>query len=731
MNDRTGASAFAVALVAATALSGLARAEDQAQPKAPKSDSTVDQVVVTGSRVRVLEQFTPTGSRLNLSAKETPATLDVINANLIQARGFLNVEEAADSMPGVTSGGAPGDLENFHIRGFSDTQITVLHNGIYVGPSDMVNRPQNSFNVQSVEILKGPSSILYGQGAIGGAINVVNKAPTFGAPTYNAYGAIGSFGTTAIGVGGSARLTDDLAGRIDISRTSTDGYVKNTHGDSFDATMSLLWKPRSNLDVQLSLDILKDHPSGYWGTPLVPSTFATSPLTGVVTTSNGYTLDSRMRYVNYNVSDSQISSTQYWPQLFVKWRPADDLTLENYTYYYSATRKWIDSESYAFNPTTNLIDRDRFFVFHDQKLFGDQASASYTHDIFGMANQFVIGMDYSHLDFVRSRGFPDGDSVDPLNPSPGLFGPIVPRVSPTKWDDVAVFFEDIFSITPQLKVVTGARYDYLNLTRQNYNADGSFDASSSFKHVYQPFTYRVGIVYDINKYVTPYISYTTGQDPVGDNIFTVNANQNFSLGHSWQVEGGVKASAPENRASMTFAVYEIRRNNVLQSISPDVAVPIGSEGSKGFEATGDARLTRDWTVNANLAYTDAKYENFKYVDANGNLIDASGNQIPNAPKWLANVWTSYTHVAGLPLELGGGLRFVGARSGNTADTLRLNAYTTLNVYATYSITPHIDVSFRIDNLTDKAYAQSADINYPTEVILGRPRYFQFDVAAHF
>ncbi len=63
--------------------------------------------------------------------------------------------------------------------------------------------------------------------------------------------------------------------------------------------------------------------------------------------------------------------------------------------------------------------------------------------------------------------------------------------------------------------------------------------------------------------------------------------------------------------------------------------------------------------------------------------------------------------------------------------MRLNAYTTLNVYATYSITPHIDVSFRIDNLTDKAYAQSADINYPTEVILGRPRYFQFDVAAHF
>ena len=731
MSDFVRLSAFVGSLLAASALTGLARAQDQTPAAPDRPSASSSELVVTGEHVRRLEQFTPTGSRLNLAAKETPATLDVINSATMLTRGFLNVEEAANTMPGVSSGGAPGDLENFHIRGFSDTQITVLHNGIYVGPSDMVNRPQNSFNVESVEILKGPASVLYGQGAIGGAINVVNKAPTFGAPMLNVYAAGGSFGTYAIGLGGSTRLTDNLAVRLDVSRTATNGFVNRTYGDSTDLTVSMLWKPTDRLDVQFSFDFLTDHPTGYWGTPLVPSIFAAQPLNGVISTPTGDTLDARMRFVNYNVADWYINSTNYWPQLFLKWRPNDYVTIENYTYYYHAERNWLDSESYAFNPTTSMIDRDRFFVFHKQKLFGDQASASLDYPLFGLKNQLVVGIDYSHLDFVRSRGFPNGDSVDPFNPSPGLFGPVVPRVSPTKWDDTALFFEDVLYVTDRFKLVTGSRYDILALDRRNYNADGSLNAGSGFSRTYHPITYRVGLVYDLNQYITPYISYTTGQDPVGSNIFTVNSDEDFSLGKSRQIEGGVKASAPGNRASLTVAVYDIRRNNVLQAIAPDLSVPIGSESSRGFEVTGDAKVTENMTVNANLAYTDAKYRKFNYVDANGGVVDASGKQIPDSPKWLGNVWASYARPFGLPLQLGGGVRYVGDRAGNTANTLVLKAYTTLNAYVTYSVKPNVAVSFRVDNLTDKVYAQSADIFYPTEVLLGRPRYFQVDISAQF
>src|SRR5262249_27265132 len=156
-----------------------------------------------------------------------------------------------------------------------------------------------------------------------------------------------------------------------------------------------------------------------------------------------------------------------------------------------------------------------FFVFHDQSQWGDQGSLTYKSDPFGLMNSFVLGFDYSHLSFVRSRGFPDGDSVDPFNPSPGLFGPIQERVSPTRWNDTAFFLEDALSLMPNLKFVTGARYDVFDLVRENYDVAGNFLAASSFARSFHPFSWRAGFVYDVTPDISPYISFSTAQDPPG------------------------------------------------------------------------------------------------------------------------------------------------------------------------------------------------------------------------
>jgi iron complex outermembrane receptor protein len=721
--------------VSAVVVSGVTIAADSGGPPAA---AELNEVTVTAAKMRSLEQFTPTGSRLGLSAQELPASLDVIDNDEMIGRGFFNVQQAADSQPGVTSGGSPGDQSQFSMRGFTGNQITTLRNGLYVGPSNMTTRDQNSFNVASVEILKGPASVLYGQGAIAGALNVVDKAPSFGAPQVEGLATSGSFDTTNVGIGGTTHFGDSFAVRADFSRTSTAGYVRNP-SNTTEATVTGLWKATPTLDVQLTIDWLEDNPSNYYGTPLVPASFATDSLNGVISGSTGLALDRRMQFVNYNVGDSYIHSQQVWPQLLVKWSPNDRLTVQNFTYYFHAHREWDNAETYSLT-TVGLdgitplpspqINRDRFYVFHKQNLVGDEGSATYKSSIFGMANTLVGGFDYSHLNFNRIRGFPNNDLVDPFNPSPGLFGPLLSpgdlteRQSPTHWDDYAAFFEDVIDLAPQLKLVTGGRYDKLDLDRQNFNTSG-LELKNSFTQNYTSNNWRVGVVYNITDYVTPYVSWTTGKDPPGtNNIFLVNAPEGtFALSSSHQIEAGIKGRTPGGIADVVLSVYDIKRSNLLVQTSQETQAT-ADQTSKGIEVSGDVKILPNWTVSANASYTDSVYTAFTDPSTGSSYTDV---QPANIPRFTGNLWTSVRHIGGLPLEIGGGVRYLSNRPGNTANTLILDKYALVNGYASYEVKPGVLVTGRVNNLFNKAYAQWADIYYPSELILGQPRYWEIGV----
>lgn len=737
MHTRTGGRSwrFAIALISLGGSAPYVWADNAADTSQP---ATLDTVTVTAAKLRSLEQFTPTGSRLGLSAQELPATLEVIDNDEMLGRGFFNVQQAADSQAGVTSGGSPGDQSQFSMRGFTGNQITVLRNGLYIGPSNMTTRDQNSFNVGSVEILKGPASVLYGQGAIAGAVNVVDKAPSFGASQIEGLASSGSYDTVNVGIGGTTHFGDTLALRADFSRTSTEGYVQHSPSNTTEATVTALWKPTSTLDVQFTIDWLEDNPSTYYGTPLVPASFATQPLTGVISSSSGLALDRRMQFVNYNVGDASIHSSQSWPQLLLKWTPNEHLTVQNFTYYFHARRAWEDAETYQLT-TTDLsgnplpspqINRDRFYVFHQQNLIGDEGSVTYTGAVFGLPNTVVGGFDYSHLNFNRVRGFPDNDLVDPFNPSPGLFGPLlqpgelVPRDSPTHWNDYAAFFEDVIELAPPVKLVTGARYDRLELQRQNFNTQG-VELTNGFSKTYSSTNWRVGLVYNVNDYVTPYVSWTTGKDPPGsNNIFLVNAPEGeFALSSSHQVEAGVKARSPGNSADVTVAIYDIKKSNLLVQTGSDSQAN-ASQTSKGIELTTNFKPTENWTVSANAAYTDSVYTGFTDPASGSSFTDV---QPANIPRWTANLWTSLRNVASLPLEIGGGVRYIGNRPGNTANTLILEHYALFNSYASYEVKPGILVTGRVNNLFNKAYAQWADIFYPTELMLGQRRYWELGI----
>jgi iron complex outermembrane receptor protein len=695
-----------------------------------------------------LDTVAPTTSRLGLTQRQTPASVHAMRSEEMRERGIDQAEAVIATFPGVTFGNDPTSPASYSMRGFTNSQITVLRDGVYLGPAGFINRPSNAFNVESVEVLKGPSSLLNGQGAVGGIVNIRTKEPTFGRTRYEASVRGGSFGTVNLGAGVNAQLREDLAARLDISRNRSSGFVDNTPSDSLNLTASALWAPSEDLSVKLGMDFLHDNLSPYLGTPLVPLAYARSPMTGLVGSANGLVVDRDMRFKNYNVADSMIASTQIMPTARVIWKPTSEITITDNAYYFYADRKWQNAETFTFMGLNNgqvdaagnpipagSIARDRFYVFHDQNKIGNTITATVDRPIFGFDNKFLVGADTNFTHFVRDRGFPNADYadyVDAWNPTQGSWGvfpgeyPI--RRAPTRVDDYAGLFEDVLTLRPDLKLVTGARYEFERLDRVNYNQNGTFSATTSFRRNFHPFNFRVGLIYDVTRDVSVYGQYSTAKDPIGSSIYLVNASQNFDLSSSRQYEVGAKASFQDGKGEATLALYEIHRSNILSQTTQNTASNIGSQMSRGVEFATAFQIAPQWKVSLNAAYTYARY-GFFYDPSTGVL--ASGNRPPNVPTWTANLWTTYSNIADLPLDVGFGLRFVDSRAGNNANTLFLESYVVADIGLTYHLMEGLDASVRVQNLFDESYVQWAQVSYPGQVLLGAPRGVTFGLAAKF
>ncbi len=735
-NRPTGSTMLAQLQQAAQSSGSQVNPGDDNANNNPGDNGTIEEIITTGKAVQNLDlaAITDTGSRLGLSGFETPASVDIIDAETMRMRGLKSVTEAAESLVGVLSGEAPGEPSSFSMRGFQQNQITVLRDGLRAGPANMTMRPQNTFNLQRVEILKGPASVLYGEGAVAGTVNMVTKKPKlrddFEGETLFSFG---RYSTWEAGVGVEGPVGENSAFRIDASSAASDGWVNRADSRSTNVTAALLWVPRSDLELLFTGDFLDDDLPSYWGTPFVSESFAGSnAMTGVVSSSDGRTIDRRTRFQNYNVEDHVSESDHFWGRFQAIWDINENLTFRNQAYYFTADRQWINAEQYPFNETTQLVDRDRFFVLHDQELFGNRLDlVAHTH-LGNRENTFVVGVDFSNLDFERSRGFPDGDSVDVLNPAPGLFGPLDSRLSPTEIDTVAFFLENQLKITDTLSIVSGLRYDDIDLTRDNFGVDGSFIPAQSFTRNFKPFSWRLGTVYEFNPNMVVYAQYSTAQDPPSSaNIFLVNANRNFGLSDATQWELGFKAQLDGftgvGKTEITVSIYDIERDNILTQISQTEVSNIGSQTSSGLEFSFSTDATDKWRIGGNAAYIDSEYGQFFDPDFG---IDASGNRPPNVPEWTVNLWTSVSDIGGFPIEVGGGARYVGDRFANTANVNKLLDYTLIDAFAAY-VFGQSRLMVRVRNATDEEFAPWADVFYPNQIVLGSPRTYEISLHTKF
>jgi iron complex outermembrane receptor protein len=704
------------------------------------AQDALPEVRVIGARPSPLNMGSTadSASRLGLRLREIPATVEVIDQDTLRTWGYRSVTEAAQASPGVTAGDFPAEPANFSMRGFANSQLNTLYNGIKTGPPNMTSRVMDTGNLERIEILKGPASLMSGEGAAGGAINFVTKRPHRGPVENEASLSYGSFNTVRAGFGsGGSTAKEGLDYRFDLNRASSHGFIDDTWAENSHLSAGLDYRVSDALKLFGAFEYKQDRSSPYWGTPLVSSAAAgDNAASGIVSGTyvsnyNGtnlgpITLDRRTLRTNYNVTDNRNRADEYWLRGGFEWQLNASVTLRNQAYVYTARREWFNNEIVAFNAATGRVDRERFFVAHDQTLVGNKAELQWDGTLAGMENRVVAGFEVSDLDFKRpgAANFPS-DSVSLVNPERGTYGPLVVQQQTARILNTAFTVEDRLKLTPAFSLVGGLRYEVIDLDRDSQTAAGVSRAGFPFTKRWDPVTGRAGFTWEALPGFTLYGQYATAADVAANNLFLLGGLQPLDLTRTRTHEVGVKQLFWERRAEWSLALFDIERRNVFAAQGGRALNVAGKQQSKGIELALAVRPTPRWNLWGNLAHTRARYAD--YVFAGGSF---SGNTPPNVPRVVANAGASYRFGTVTPVEVGSAVRHVGDRYNSDANTVKMLAYTVADAYA--SLTVHkTRYTFRVRNLTDRQYAAWGDPFYPDQILLGAPRSYELSAEVRF
>lgn len=694
---------------------------------AQTAEPTSEDILVTGRHEADLTVPSGTASRLNLSPLEAPATLSVIDGATIRARGDMAIADAESRAPGITSVGNLGNGGTaLAARGFSGQgSVLQLIDGVRLFPAaGTLTFPTDPWMVERIDILNGPASVLYGQGALGGAVNVLMRKPNTRRTEIDGEIGYGSQDTFHVAAGAGGPAGEHLSYRIDGSYRRSDGYVDRGQSRSYALSATLRWAPTDTLAVTVRDDYGSQNPMRYFGTPLIDGR-----------------LDDGNRRRNYNTRDGYVRFRDNRTSLQVDWTPSAALTVSNQAYRLTSKRSWLNLESYCWVATDGacpngngdgaatpgrIYRTDMTGIVHDQTQWGDQGSVTVRTPIAdGVFNDLVVGFDVNLVKLTYSHNFgaaPQVSEVDPFDFDPGVIVDtqgIAPRYR-TRTTEYAVFAEDRLKLGEHVSIVGGIRYERDRI--QRWTIDGATEAFALDKRLHNT-TWRVGSVYQPIPTVSLYAQYATGVDPLGTLTTYSTGQAQFSNAVGNQVELGAKAVFLDGRGTATLAAYRIVKTRLLAQLTSTSPIEqVGQRSAKGIEAAVSIDLPRGFGFNANGSVLNARFDDFVSGTAN-----YAGNTPPDVPETMANLWLRWT--ATPAVQARAGLRYVGRRFSDNANDFRIPGYVTVDTTLSYAMTPRVAVDLHIYNLFDAAYAINS---YGVQQwVLGRPRSVDVSLRAGF
>ncbi len=660
---------------------------------AAEADDAAALITVTAARDSgYAVTTTGTATRTDTRLLDVPQSVSVITRNRIDDQALLSIADALRFVPGATSGQGEGHRDQPTLRGTSSTADFFVD-----GMRDDVQYYRDFYNIERLEILKGPNAMIFGRGGGGGVINRVTKTPG----EVRALGgdiAVDSFGAWRGAVDLNVPLAKGTAVRVN-------GFYEDggNHRDVYDLQR---WgiNPTLGFDldgkgaVVLGYEHVDDRRVVDRGVPSRDG----RPATGFRDTFFGDAA------INRSTINADILS------FAADYALTDTLTLRNRTRYGDFDKYYINVFPATAIGPANSIGIEAYADGTQRENLFTQTDLVWNVTTAGLEHALLIGTEFGRQTSrsQRTNGVFPGNVLrtsvavsDPFVPPTALFGAPLRSVR-TRADIAAVFIQDQISIGEHVELIAGLRHDRFSLDFTSLTTGVSFARTDN---LWSP---RAGVVIKPAPNASFYGSYSRSYLPQsGDQFLSLDASlatldperfENFEVGAKWDVMPGL---------NLTAAVYRLDRTNTRAPGAVAGTVELtGKQRSKGLELAANGRINPQWQVSAGFAWQDAE------IAATTSAAPA-GRKVALVPRTQASLWNRYD--VSDRFGLGVGVIHQASSFTSISNAVVLPAYTRIDAAVFVRVAAALDLQVNVENLFDTGYFPTA--HNDNNISTGGPR----------
>jgi iron complex outermembrane recepter protein len=650
------------------------------------------EIIATGEAEDDDNYFVPDAgvTRTNTSIINTPGTVQVVPRQVIEDQGVVELRDALSrNAVGVVTNSAPRSIfNNVLIRGF-DVSSNFLINGI---PESFftLTPPRDLDNVEQIEILSGPASVIGGQISPGGIVNLATKQPLSN-PFYELSASYGSFNTVEGALDFSSPLNDSntLGYRLNTSIYHSDTFIDtdDVDIDRFSVAPVLSWQ----IGEQTKLSF-----EGLYLNSRTPRIVGLPARGTVLDNSNGEVPRDRfLGEPNDDGSDRQITQIGYDLEHSFN----EDWSLRHAFRYTNFQSEQIGAFASTLQDDLRTLERFGFLDIYDIDNYQATAYVTGEFETGSIDHELLVGIDYVFEENSYDFEELEAENIDIFEPVyAGGVGEVIDSGNTLDTNDgLGIYLQDQLKIfEDRLILVLGGRVDFVGSSAEDL-VDESAEKESQDDTAFSP---RVGIVYKVTDDISLYGSFSRSFEQVTG--VTAEA-ETFDPSRGTQYEVGGKVNWLDERLFTTLAFYDLTLTNLTTDDpeNPEFEIQTGEQNSQGIELQTKGEILPGWNITASYAYTDAE------VTEDNNFT--IGNSLANVPENAVSLWNTYTipkgNLSGLGFGLG--LFYVGEREGDLDNSFQLDDYLRTDA-AIYYRRNNLNLALNFQNLFDVDYIEFAE-----------------------